>query len=355
MGTASAALAGTRRGQQMHTPAPAQGLCLPGAVHDAVASPCAPVAAPSRRHGCLGTLGDTLAIRGGMGGFLWDRHLRGRLARQYSIATRLLRTLMRHLLLRLPLAIPRLAPGVCRSARPAALVARSAASLRRPARLRAAHPSAVALAAVARPAHHHFGLASPACEHSGQTPAIPRFRWHRRPRPDAPRARACGLALLACSPAIAGQPVPYSSRTRGSPAGLTRWGAAVGTTAKSLRPPRPFLQLRCSTASSPSAVAQARLLLRRFAPGGWGTPPVPALVLHDSQRQRSVHRWMMLAGLGPPRPPAVAARHQCLPPCHVPCMASALPLTLNRLAFAGSVLLSRGGSIRVSAKVLSGT
>lgn len=203
-----------------------------------------------------------------MGGFLWGRHLRGRLARQYSTAARLLRTLMRHLLLPLPLAIPRLASCVRRSARPAALIARCAVSLRRLAYLRAARPSAVALAPVALPAYHHFGLASLTREH----PAIHRLRRHRRPCPEAPRARTCGLALLACSRAIASQPVPYSSRTRGSPAGLTRWGAAVGTPARSLRPPRPFLQPRSSTASSPSPVAVARLLPRRFTPGAGGDP-----------------------------------------------------------------------------------
>ena len=142
----------------------------------------------------------------------------------------------------------------------------------------------------------------------------------------------------------ASQPVPYSSRTRGSPAGLTRWGAAVGTSARSLRPPRPFLQLRSSTASSPSPVAVARLLPRRFTPGAGGGPPVLAVVLHDSQRQRSVHRWMMLAelnpthttcgGCAPSRPPALPRP-----------LASTLLLTFNRLAFAGSVFISRGGSI----------
>ena len=353
MPTAPAAWTHTRRGQQMHTPAPAQGLCLPQlaqeAVHDALASPCAPVAAPSRRHGRLGklrqhgrlgNLGDTR-----MGGFLWGRHLRGRLARQYSTATRLLRTLMRHLFLPLPLAIPRLASCVRRSARLAALIARSAVALRRPAYLRAARPSAVALAPVALPAYHHFGLASPTREH----PAIHRLRRHRRPCPEAPRARTCGLVLLACSRATS-EPasailIPHSW--------LARWADTVG------RGGRNAGQV-IAAAAPVLATAQFyrffTLARDRSAPpaaplhsGGWGGPPVLAVVLHDSQRQRSVHRWMMLAGLDP--------THITCGGC-APSMPSALPrplastllLTFNCLAFAGSVLMSRGGSIHVSAK-----
>jgi hypothetical protein len=251
----------------------------------------APVACPGRRHSRGTGRGCGCGVRG------------VQVCAQYITALADLGTLMRHDLLASALAVTPRASGVGKLPGAAALIAPSSCPHRRPARLVAAALAAVALPSVAGAAHQHLALAARADEspRAGRS----RHRLGHRPR--------CRHRHSGPSPGIAmrGAPAAQSVWTRRVAGAIlhphswpTRWGAAAGITAS-------HCGCRARSDTPRSSTAVWRRPSRRRTPahslrppanrlaawrgnnvqrqhtgprtaGGWGEPPVQALVLQDT-------------------------------------------------------------------------
>jgi len=219
----------------------------------------------------------------------------------------------------LPLAISPRAPGMRKAPRAPALIASPRLAQRGTPRLCAALAAAVALPSVADAAHHHLRMA--ACTHEQASTDRPGNGPGRRSSSRHRRSGSSPENALRNEPNRRCRPSPWTS----SPAGailrthswLTRWGAAVGTTARSSRLPRPFYNWRSSIASSP------RRPDLESHQGVWGEPPGKAFVIQDKpaaaisaapHASRVLHRGHATNAARAPCRPSASNRANALTP-----------------------------------------